>query len=140
MNRIPTAKEMSSHLLYLSFLLCQEELILPHSKVSLDSTSANLRKQGNLQSWGYSIGVREAIEFVPIESKKLELIAPRLYIQVAVKPIAKIPPFTQLNTTIEVWDISRHDLQSRWHIDLAKIKYQERWLELICCTHILNIK
>lgn len=123
MNRFPTAKEMSSHLAYLSFLLCQEELIQPHSKASLDSASAKLRKRGNLQSWEYSIDVKDAIDFVPIEGKKLEKIAPRVYIQVAVKPPEKdgILPFTQLNTTIEVVD-SVGVLQSRWHIDLANRK------------------
>ncbi|MEN8218424.1 MAG: hypothetical protein ABFS56_19050 [Pseudomonadota bacterium] len=124
MNRIPTAKEMSSNLAHLSNLLCQEELIQPDSKVYLDGAIGMLRKLGRLQSWKYTIEASEPIDFVPIAGKKLEQIAPRLYLTVAVKPQARseLPPFTRLVTVIEVWDILKNELQSRWHLDLANRK------------------
>ena len=121
MNKIPTAKEMSSHLAHLSNLLCKKEMLQSESKAYLDSVTANLRKFGRSKSWGYTIDVDSSLKFVPIKDKKLGHIAPRVYIQVAVSPHDGIPPFTQLNSTIEVID-STGDLQSRWHIDLANRK------------------
>jgi hypothetical protein len=121
LNRIPTAKEMASHLAYLSNLLCKEELIYPKSKSYLDAASGKLRKLGGVQSYEYTIEETKPINFVQTSSKKLEQIAPRVYIDVAVKLPAKndVPPFNRLVTVIEVWDISKNKLQSRWHIDLA---------------------
>lgn len=124
LNQIPTAREMSSSLARLSNLLCQEQLIQPYSKNYLDAVSGKLRKFGNSKSWQYTINISTPIDFVATSTKKLEHIAPRLYIDVAVKPpeTEDDSPFTKLNNTIEVIDISNGELQSRWHIDLANLK------------------
>lgn len=124
MNKIPTAREMSSNLARLSNLLCQAELIQPYSKNYLDRVSGKLRKFGRSQSWQYTINVSAPIDFVAISTKKLGHIAPHVYINVAVKPpdTDDSSPFTKLNNTIEVIDLSNSDLQSRWHIDLANLK------------------
>lgn len=121
MNRIPTAKEMASHLAYLSNLLCEEELIQPESKVYLDASVVLLRQLGKLRSWKYTIEASEPIKFVPIADKKLGQIAPRLYMTIVVQEPKKKEqlPFSQLVTVIEVWDVLENQLQSRWHIDLA---------------------
>ncbi|RKZ35424.1 MAG: hypothetical protein DRQ49_19440 [Gammaproteobacteria bacterium] len=124
LNKIPTAREMSSNLARLSNLLCQAELIQPYSKNYLDRVSGKLRKFGRSQSWQYTINVSAPIDFVAISTKKLGHIAPHVYINVAVKPpdTDDSSPFTKLNNTIEVIDLSNSDLQSRWHIDLANLK------------------
>jgi len=124
LNKIPTAREMSSNLARLSNLLCQEELIQPYSKNSLDCVSGQLRKLGRSQSWKYTINISAPIDFVAISTKKLGHIAPRVYINVAVKPpeTDDHSPFSKLNNTIEVIDISNGELQSRWHVDLANLK------------------
>jgi len=124
LKRIPTAKEISSHLTHLSYLLCQEGLIQPESKAYLDSANAKLRKLGAAKSWEYTINAISPIDFVATSTKKLEHIAPRVYIDVAVKPpkTDDHSPFCKLNNTIEVIDISTGELQSRWHVDLANLK------------------
>jgi len=124
LNRIPTAKEMSSNLTRLSYLLCQEGLIQPESKGYLDGANARLRKLGHAKSWEYTINAMFPIDFVAITTKKLGHIAPRVYINVAVKPpeTDDSSPFTKLNNTIEVIDLSNGELQSRWHVDLANLK------------------
>lgn len=124
LNQIPTAREMSSSLARLSNLLCQEELIQPYSKNYLDAVSGKLRKFGNSKSWQYTINISTSIDFVATSTKKLKHIAPRVYIDVAVKASETEDgsPFSKLNNTIEIIDISNGELQSRWHIDLANIK------------------
>jgi len=121
---MPTAREMSSNLARLSNLLCQEELIQPYSKHSLDAVSGKLNKFGRSQSWRYTINVSAPIDFVATSTKKLGQIAPRVYIDVAVKPpeTDDQSPFCKLNNTIEVIDRSNSELQSRWHVDLANLK------------------
>jgi len=124
LNRIPSAKEMSSHLTHLSYLLCQEGLIQPESKGYLDGANAKLRKWGSAKSWKYTINAMSPIDFVATSTKKLGRIVPRVYIDVAVKPpeTADSSPFSKLNNTIEIIDISNGELQSRWHVDLANLK------------------
>ncbi|RKZ44045.1 MAG: hypothetical protein DRR16_26995 [Candidatus Parabeggiatoa sp. nov. 3] len=121
MPTVPTAKEMASNLASLSNLLCKEELINPKSKNSLDAACGKLRKLGQVQSYRYTIDSVAPIKFVPIGSKKLKQIAPHVYIDVAINPPTKddLPPFSQLVTVIEVWDVLKNDLQLRWHLDLA---------------------
>ena len=121
MNQIPTAKEMGFNLASLNNLLCREELILPKSKGYLDATSGKLKKLGRVQSYEYMIKEAEPIDFVPIVSKKLKRIVPRVYLDIVVKPPPKenVPPFERLVTVIEIWDVLKKKLQLRWHIDLA---------------------
>ena len=118
MNNIPTAKEMGFNLASLSNLLCREELILPKSKGYLDAVSGKLKKQGRVQSYEYIVKETEPIDFIPIVSKKLERLAPRVYINVTVKSSEKknVPQFEKLVTVIEVWDVLKKKLQLRWHI------------------------
>jgi hypothetical protein len=112
---------MASNLAYLSNLLCKEELIYPKSKSYLDAASGKLRKLGALQSYAYTIEQIKPINFLPTASKKLAQIAPRVYIDVAIKSPEKKdrPPFEKLVTVIEIWDVLKKKLQLRWHIDLA---------------------
>jgi hypothetical protein len=121
LGEIPTAKEMGTKLDYLSRMLFREQLIHYRSKSHIDKLSKQLKALGATKTWQYIIQVSKSIEFVPITDKKLSHIAPRVYLTVAVKPPEKegILPFTQLVTVIEVWDLSKGELQSRWHIDLA---------------------
>ncbi|MCK5521641.1 MAG: hypothetical protein KAI83_00780 [Thiomargarita sp.] len=122
---IPTAMEMGEKLDYLSRLLFREQLIDYRSKSHLDKVSTQLKKrQKKTKTWEYTIHASKPIEFVPIKDKKLGQVAPFVYLDVAVAPPEKddVPPFSRINTTIEVWDILENQLQSRWHIDLANRK------------------
>lgn len=112
---------MRSHLEYLGRLLYQNKLIPPLSKIYLDRATANLKKWGRVKSWEYTIEPAKPIEFIAIKGKKIQQIAPRVYLDVAVKPpkTDNEPPFSRLVTVIEVWDVANKELQSRWHIDLA---------------------
>ncbi len=128
MNIIPTAREMSSHLASLSNLLCQKKLIDSESKSYLDRANAKLLKLGASRSWRYTIEESAPIKFVPAPDKKLGKIIPQVYLDVAVAPHNDLPPFTRLDTKIEIFDIAGH-LQSRWHIDLANQKHDGTYQE-----------
>lgn len=121
MNRIPTAKEMSSYLSLLGTSLYKEELIESESLAYLEHICVKLRKRKSVKSWEYTIEPATPLIFLPVKSKKLKQIAPRVYLDVAVKPpqTEHEPPFSRLVTVIEVWDIAHQELQSRWHIDMA---------------------
>lgn len=121
MNKIPTAKEMSSHLSQLATSLYNEKVIEPESLAYIEPICVNLRQLGRVKSWEYKIEHATPIYFVPIKGKKLKQVAPLVYLDVAVKPpkTDNEPPFSRLVTVIEVWDVANKELQSRWHIDLA---------------------
>jgi len=121
LNRIPTAKEMSSHLSQLAASLYKEDVIESESLAHIEPVCVNLRKLGGVKSWQYTIDPSTPIYFVPIQGKKLKQMAPRVYLDVAVKPpkTDNEPPFSRLVTVIEVWDLAKKELHSRWHIDLA---------------------
>lgn len=76
---------------------------------------------GTSRSWKYAIEASAPINFVPAPDKRLEEIELIVYIDVAVEPPKRndIPPFKKLDTKIEIFDMAG-ELQSRWHIDLAK--------------------
>jgi hypothetical protein len=99
-------------------------LIKNASKSHIYNVSRQLKELRQTKSWEYTIKESESIKFVPIKDKKLGQIAPRVYIDVAVNPpeTDNNPPFSRLNTTIEVIDLPAGNLQSRWHIDLANRK------------------
>ncbi len=128
-ENIPTAREMGEKLGSLNRLLYQEKLIKAASHSLLFKISRQLKELKQARKWEYTIKPLEAIKFVPIQDKKLGQIAPRVYIDVAVNPSETEgkPPFTRLNTTIEVVDLPAGDLQSRWHIDLANRKADETY-------------
>ncbi len=128
MNTIPTAKEMSSLLAYLSNLLCQNKLICPDSKNYLDRASTQLMRFSSSRTWEYALKPSEPIVFVPTLDKKLGQIVPHVYLEVAVKPPEKndIPPFKKLDIKIEIFDI-KGELQTRWHIDLANYKENDQY-------------
>ena len=103
---IPTAMEMVEKIDFLSRLLLREQLIDCRSKSHLDKVSTQLKKcPKKSKTWEYSIHASRPIEFVPIKDKKLGQIAPFVYLDVAVEQRENVPPFSRLNTTIEVWDI-----------------------------------
>ena len=120
LDDIPSARLMGTKLGSLSRLLFEEKLIQSRSKDFIDDVSKKLKALKQEKSWEYTIEESNAIKFVPIKDKKLGQIAPRIYIQVAVKAPGNngISPFTRLNSTIEVLSL-KDELQSRWHIDLA---------------------
>jgi hypothetical protein len=129
MDKIPTAKEMSQQLNYLSRLLYNKKLIQHNTKTSLDSAILQLNQFQTKTEWEYIIKPSTPIKFVPTDDKKLGKIVPQVYLDVAVKPPERddIPPFIRLDTKIEIFDWdkksnSEGDLQSRWHIDLANLK------------------
>jgi len=121
LNRIPTAKEMSSHLSQLVASLYKEGVIESENLAHIEQVCVNLKKWGRVKSWEYTIEPAKPIEFIAIKGKKIQQIAPRVYLDVAVKPpkTDNEPPFSRLVTVIEVWDVANKELQSRWHIDLA---------------------
>jgi hypothetical protein len=112
---------MSFHLSQLSYLLYKRKLIEPKSLAYIERVCINLKKLGRVKSWEYTIEPAKPIEFIAIKGKKIKQIAPRVYLDVAVKPpkTDNEPPFSRLVTVIEVWDVANKELQSRWHIDLA---------------------
>ena len=130
MNIVPTAKEMSSSLAYLSNLLCKKSLISPNSKNYLDSAISQLKICNNKTKWGYIINSSTPIEFIPIPDKKLGQIIPQIYLDIKVEPPEKnkFYPFKKLDLKIEIFDI-KGKLQSRWHIDLANKKYDGLYQE-----------
>jgi len=123
MDKIPTAKEMSQQLTYLSRLLYNKKLIPRNTKNSLDSAISELNRFQTKTEWEYIIKASTPIKFVPTDDKKLGKIVPQVYLDVAVKPPERddISPFIRLDTKIEIFDI-KGNLQSRWHIDLANLK------------------
>jgi hypothetical protein len=129
-NIIPTAREMSSYLAYLSNLLCKKALIYPDSKSYLDHASAKLIKLGSSRSWKYAIEASAPIKFVPTQDKKLGKIVPQVYLDIAVEPPKRndLPPFKKLDIKVEIFDIAG-ELQSRWHIDLANRKEDSSYQE-----------
>ncbi|HEW97869.1 MAG TPA: hypothetical protein ENF37_04380 [Beggiatoa sp.] len=121
---MPTAREMGEKLGSLNRLLFREKIIHYRSKSHLEKVSTQLKGLRQIKRWEYTIPPSKPIEFTAIKDKKLGQIAPRVYIDVAVNPSETEgkPPFTRLNTTIEVVDLPAGDLQSRWHLDLANCK------------------
>ena len=124
MGDIPTANEMSAKLASLSRLLYEKKLIQTDTRNGIYDASQQLKGFGKALSWEYTIEASAPIKFVPIKDKKLGQLAPFIYLDVAVELPEKddVPPFSRLNTTIEVWDVLENQLQSRWHIDLANRK------------------
>ncbi len=128
MNQIPTAKEMSQKLKSLSQLLYENRLIQHDMKNGIDNAIYQLNKFKNKTEWEYTIEPSTPIKFVPAPDKKLGKIIPQVYLDVAVAPHNDLPPFTRLDTKIEIFDIAGH-LQSRWHIDLANQKHDGTYQE-----------
>jgi hypothetical protein len=124
MGDIPTANEMSAKLASLSRLLYEKKLIQTDAINGIYDASQQLKGFGKALSWEYTIEASAPIKFVPIKDKKLGQVAPFVYLDVAVAlpETDDVPPFSRLNTTIEVWDVLENQLQSRWHIDLANRK------------------
>jgi hypothetical protein len=124
MGNIPTANEMSAKRASLSRLLSEKKLIQTDTRNGIYEASQQLKCFGKERSWEYTIEASAPIKFVPIKDKKLGQVAPFVYLDVAVELPEKddVPPFSRLNTTIEVWDVLENQLQSRWHIDLANRK------------------
>jgi len=127
MGDIPTANEMSAKLASLSRLLYENKLIQTNSRNGIYDASQQLKCLGKERSWEYTIEASAPIKFVPLKDKKLGQIAPFVYLDAAVEQRENVPPFSRLNTTIEVWDILDNQLQSRWHIDLANRKADGRY-------------
>ena len=112
---------MSSHLSQLVASLYKEGVIESENLAHIEQVCVNLKKWGRVKSWEYTIEPAKPIEFIAIKGKKIQQIAPRVYLDVAVKPpkTDNEPPFSRLVTVIEVWDVANKELQLRWHIDLA---------------------
>src|SRR5260221_302428 len=119
---IPTAVEMGESLLSMVTTLTSLDLV-PRAPNSLWRAISGLRSAGKTRTWRYEISKFHPIEFAPYRSHDLNVdLIPHVAGVVAVDERLErhgVPPFSELNVALEIWNPELGALEYRCHIDLA---------------------
>lgn len=119
---IPTADEMAKALRSLGTILYRNNIINQSTYADFNGTVDLLR--GNRKSWRYTVEASKPLKFEPFEHSRLDTyVYPLIYVDIEVdetNDTGKVPPFKELNATMEVKELGKEKTEIRIHIDLAE--------------------